>query len=173
MATVINTERLSLEPLGVRHLETVHEYASDPGNTRYMEHLPNETVEETREFLEEVEAQWKSAAPSRYEFAILYEGKQIGAVSLCRNDDLSVELGWIVNRKYWRQGIAYEASAALLEYAAKELKMKHFIAHCDAENTASYKVMEKLGMKRTSVHGGRKNRVSDEERMEFQYELFV
>lgn len=171
--TVIRTKRLTLEPLGTKHLKTVHEYASDLENTKYMQHLPNETIEETRGFLEDIEAEWKSDAPSRYEFAIIYKEKQIGAVSLCLNDDLSGEVGWIVNKKYWRQGIAYEAASALLDHAVKELNIKHFIAHCDAENTASYKVMEKLGMSRTGIHGGRKNRASDEERTEYQYELFI
>ena len=40
----IHTERLTLKPLGIQYLETVHEYASDPENTKYMMYLPNETV---------------------------------------------------------------------------------------------------------------------------------
>ncbi len=33
--------------------------------------------------------------------------------------------------------------------------------------------MEGLGMSRVNVSGGRKNRASDEERMEYRYELHV
>lgn len=168
---VINTKRLILEPLGSRHLKTVHKYASDIENTKYMVHLPNKTMEETMDFLQRAEKEWKSDKPSFYEFAILYKSKQIGAVSIYLNEDLSGELGWIINKEYWKQGIAYEASEALLDYAIKELNIKHFIAHCDAENIASYKIMEKLGMVRTGTCGGRKNKASDEERVEYQYEL--
>ena len=56
--TEINTERLTLRPLGTEYLESVHEYASDPENTKYMIHLPNESIEETRDFLMRAENEW-------------------------------------------------------------------------------------------------------------------
>lgn len=62
---------------------------------------------------------------------------------------------------------------ALLDYAKKELKIRHFTAHCDADNTASYRIMEKLGMSRTGTYGGRKNKSSNEEKTEYQYELYI
>lgn len=169
----IKTERLLLEPLGSKHLKTVHKYASDYENTKYMVHLPNKTIEETTDFLQRAEAEWKRDKPSYYEFAVLYNGRQIGAVSIYLGDDMSGEWGWIISKEYWGQGIAYEAAKALLEYAVKHLQIRHFIAHCDMENIASYKIMEKLGMVRTGIHGGRKNKSSDEERTEYQYELFI
>ena len=49
----------------------------------------------------------------------------------------------------------------------------HFYAHCDTENYGSYKTMEKIGMVRTDEYGGRKNKNSDEERREYQYEIRV
>lgn len=170
---ILYTERLILKPLGMEYLETVHEYASDIENTKYMIYLPNETIEETKEFLQKSDDEWKRDTPSFYEFAIIHENQQIGAVSIYLEGDSSGELGWIINKKYWNQGMAYEAAAALLDFSIRELKIKHFIAHCDAENTASYKTMEKLGMSRTDTHGGRKNRASDEERTEYRYELYV
>lgn len=169
----INTKRLMLKPLGMKYLETVHEYAVDIENTKYMLYLPNETLEETMAFLQKTDTEWASDKPSFYEFAIIYENQQVGAVGIYLEDDLSGELGWIINKKYWRQGIAYEAAAALLDFAIRELRIKHFIAHCDADNVASYKIMEKLGMSRTSTHNGRKNRASEEERTEYKYELYV
>lgn len=170
---VINTKRLRLEPLGMKHLKTVHAYASDIENTKYMLHLPNKTIAETTAFLQKAELEWMRSTPSFYEFAVIYKNKQIGAVCMYLNDDLSGELGWIINKAYWKQGTAYEAAKALVDYAAKELKIKHFTAHCDTKNTASYKIMEKLGMSRTNTYGGRKNRAADSESMEYEYELYV
>lgn len=169
----IYTKRLILKPLGIKYLKTVHEYASDIENTKYMIYLPNETMEETMDFLQKADAEWMGDTPSFYEFAIIYENQQVGAISIYLEGDSSGELGWIINKKYWKQGIAYEAAVALKDFAIRELKITHFIAHCDAENIASYKTMEKLGMSRTSTHGGRKNRASDEERTEYRYELFI
>ena len=81
------------------------------------------------------------------------------------------EVGWIINKNYWRNGFAYEAAKALIQYVKTETKVNHFLAHCDTENIASYKVMEKLGMVRTGEWGGRRNRSASEDSREYRYEL--
>ncbi|MDE5932680.1 MAG: hypothetical protein K2H40_09415, partial [Lachnospiraceae bacterium] len=78
----IMTKRLVLKPLGSEHFQTVNDYAMDYENTKYMCHLPNENVEETRNFLINVESEWKKERPEYFEFAILYKNKHIGAVSI-------------------------------------------------------------------------------------------
>ena len=142
-------------------------------NTKYMLHLPNNNIEETKEFLQRSDAEWKSAAPSFYEFAIIYQDKHIGAASIYLEDGLSGELGWIINKKYQKQGFAFEAARALMDFSINELKVKHFIAHCDAENIPSYKVMEKLGMSRTGEWSGRRNKSASKDSLEYQYELYL
>ena len=72
----INTERLILKPLGIEYLESVHEYSSDLENTRYMINLPNETLEETRDFLQKAENEWQCDTTSFYEFAIIYQDQR-------------------------------------------------------------------------------------------------
>lgn len=47
---------------------------------------------------------------------------------------------------------------ALVTYFIDNMKTTHFIAHCDTENVASYRVMEKLGMVKTGKWGGRRNK---------------
>lgn len=166
----IRTPRLLLKPLGPKYLATVNEYALDPENTRYMYHLPNADSGETLRFLQGVEAEWAKEKPAFYEFAVLYNDIHIGAVSIYFDREIG-ELGWILNRRYWGNGLAYEAAAALVSYFGKHCGTKHFRAHCDAENVASYKIMEKLGMVRTGEYGGRRNRSADEDSVEYQYDL--
>ena len=168
----ITTKRLTLRPLGSEYLETVNAYATDYENTKYMLHLPNENIEETAAFLAGVDEEWAKEQPASYEFAMLYQNEQIGAVGIYFENGAG-ELGWIINKKYWRNGFAYEAADALVSYAAEHMGTTHFIAHCDTENTASYKVMEKLGMTRTGEYGGRRNRAAAEDSFEYQYELFL
>lgn len=215
----IQTKRLRLRPLGTQYLQSVHAYASDLENTKYMQCLPNETLEETLEFLKNAEAEWEKETPSFYEFAVLCGERQIGAVSVylesgaqestqnggqesmqdgaqestqdgarestqnsVRNgaqdrvqgsaqDGAAGELGWVFHRDYWGQGFATEAARALVAYCVRELKLRRLIAHCDAENAASYHVMEKLGMTRAGVSHSRKNRASNETRTEYLYEM--
>lgn len=168
----ITTKRLTLKPLGSEYLETVNAYATDYENTKYMCRLPNENIEETASFLAGVDAEWEKEKPESYEFAMLYQGKHIGAVGIYFEDGVG-ELGWIINKKYWRNGFAYEAAKALVSYFTEHMGTAHFIAHCDTENTASYKVMEKLGMTRTGEWGGRRNRAAAEDSFEYQYELIL
>lgn len=184
------TKRLILRPIGIQYLQTAHEYSSDPENTNYMIFLPNESIEETEEFLKKMEAEWQKEEQTFYEFAIIKSEKHIGSIGLewvtddsavspknyynvQKQDQTTMEFGWILHKNYWGQGIVTEAAQALLEFGNKELGARHFIAHCDSENRGSYKVMEKLGMQRTACYGGRKNRASEEERREFLYELFL
>lgn len=167
----IVTERLVLAPHGPRYLETTNEYAMDPENTKYMFYLPNQSSEETLTFLWSAEEEWAKDTPAYYEFAILYDGMHIGAVSIYFENDAG-ELGWIINKKYWGQGFGYEAARALVDHFAGQ-GVRRFIAHCDTENVPSRKIMEKLGMTLTGEYGGRRNRGADHDSFEYQYELEV
>ena len=168
----IKTDRLLLRPLGSEYLLSVNEYSTDPDNARYMVFLPRENLEETAAFLKNVDAEWEKENPAFWEFAILHAGKHIGAVSVYFQGAAG-ELGWILNKKYWGNGFALEAAKAVIDFAVREKETTHFIAHCDTANTASCRVMEKLGMVRTGEYGGRRNRAAVQDSMEYQYEMTV
>ncbi|MCQ2506865.1 MAG: GNAT family N-acetyltransferase [Lachnospiraceae bacterium] len=143
---IINTKRLTLRPLGVKDLKSVHAYAGDSENCKYMLFLPNETEEKTLEFLMRAEKQWNSENPAYYEFAIEFEGKHIGAISLWLLEDGETgELGWVIHKDFWGRGIVTEAATAMIEFAGT-LNLKKLIAQCDCRNIGSAKVMEKIGM---------------------------
>ena len=170
----VDTERLSLRPISVQDLETTHAYAADPENTKYMMFLPNESLAETEEWLRASEAMWESPAPHHLEFAILLEGRHIGSVTLYPDDGNRMELGWILHRDFWGRGYALEAARAAIDYARERLGTRSFYAQCDSENEPSYRLMERLGMRRVSCVGGRKNRsMGDKERMELTYEMEI
>lgn len=147
MNIILNTERLTLRPLDVSDLQTVHEYASDKDITKYMIHLPNKSLDETYRFLADVRAEWQKEEPSYYEFAILYHSVHIGAVSLYLNEEKTEgEFGWILNKKYWGKGFATEAALAVKSFAVKQLKLKKLVAYCDSRNLSSTRVMERIGL---------------------------
>ena len=58
------------------------------------------------------------------------------------------EIGWVLNRRYHGSGYAMEAAVALLRYGFETLRLHRVIATCQPENVASWRVMEKLGMRR-------------------------
>ncbi len=170
----IETERLVLEPLGTKHYDTTYIYSTDPENTKMMCFLPCDNGEEVMDYLEKCDRQWQMELPEYLDAAVILDGIHIGAVSIELLEDHKVgELGWITDKRYWGHGYAVEAAAALIDYIKERFGIKHFIAHCDSENAASVKALEKLGMVRKKIYSGRKNRNSDEERTECFYEMTV
>ncbi|BAZ40879.1 hypothetical protein NIES4101_68400 [Calothrix sp. NIES-4101] len=56
------------------------------------------------------------------------------------------QLGYRLDPDFWGQGLATEAANACLEYAFNTLKLKSVWAIVEPENTASIRVLQKLGM---------------------------
>lgn len=57
-----------------------------------------------------------------------------------------VELGWIVRRTHWGRGIATEAAMAWRDFAFETAGLERIVSMISAQNIASRRVAEKLGM---------------------------
>ncbi len=146
------TERLSIRPFLESDYEDLYEYLSlkeiytyEPGNPVSL-----------------VEAKTLAAERARgtnFWAAVLKEkNKVIGHVSFFPVEPkhfLTWEIGYIFNPAYQNQGYATEATKAVIAYAFTDLGAHRITGHCDQENTASWKVLEKCGMKREGAN--RKN----------------
>lgn len=78
----LKTERLTIVPQSLKYLQSTHEYASDRQNMRFMVYLPNDTIEDTQNFLARAEEEWNSPAQRDFECAILRGGEHIGGISV-------------------------------------------------------------------------------------------
>ena len=153
-------------------LQSVHEYASNVENTRFMLRLPNRSVRETEEFLNGAVREWEKDNPSFFEFAVVLNGRQIGAVSAYLDENRqNAEFGWILNKKYQHNGYAVEAALALKDFVFNVLRVKKIIAQCDCRNEASYRLMEKIGLKLESDDGTRIYAKNGETARELTYSL--
>ena len=56
-------------------------------------------------------------------------------------------IGYVLNKDYWNQGLATEATKAVIALAFEQLGMNKLIAVHDQDNPASGWVMAKSGMK--------------------------
>lgn len=169
----ITTERLALEPISLKYLESTYAYSSDLENTRLMMFLPYSSTDELEEYLRGAVDQWKLDDPHHLEFVVLLGDVHIGGVTLYPTEPGSAELGWILDKHYFGHGYATEAIRAVMDYGQREWGIHRFFAQCDSENAASYRLMERLGMRYVCTTGGRKNRSSDEERQEVTCEIHV
>lgn len=55
------------------------------------------------------------------------------------------EIGWMIDRRVWGQGLATEGAGAILELAAPNYGQQHVISLIHPDNAASIRVAEKLG----------------------------
>ena len=61
---------------------------------------------------------------------------------------VQAEIGWCLDPAYQGRGLATEGVAALLEICFDGLGLRRVLANCFADNTASWRLMERLGMRR-------------------------
>ena len=89
---------------------------------------------------------WSSASPSLIGFGGLWPFR----------DPPDLELLYGVTERFWGQGYAAEVAQAVMTYCFDSLHMPVVRASTDAANTASVRVLEKLGFRcvRRSTIGG-------------------
>ncbi len=147
----IETTRLILRPFKASDFEQVHEYASDPPVTQFQHWGPN-SEEATREFLGRAQAWANESNPQNFEFAIVVRDgtRVIGGcgVQARRAAFREYEIGWTLNRQFWRRGIGTEAARALVGFAFEKLDAHRLYALIDPENLASVMLAAKLGFRR-------------------------
>ena len=140
----VETERLLIRKFEKEDLQAVYEYTSD---ANVMKYIPEGvfTKETAKEFIV------KNMGDRADKFAVVLkdENMLIGHMFFCKYfGDHTYEIGWVFNPKFYNKGYASEAAKAILQYAFEEMKLHRVIATCQPQNPPSYRVMEKIGMRR-------------------------
>ncbi len=152
------TPRLILREVEESDWAAVLAYQRDPRYLRYDD-WAYRTERDVRGFLREF-VEGRGVYPRvSYHFAIVCKDvcndvrkggrRLIGLCSLRRAaaTSFSAELGYEITPDEWGRGYASEAAAALLEYGFTQLDLHRVRAACIADNLASARVMEKIGMR--------------------------
>lgn len=147
----LTTPRLVLREYRPDDYEAIREYDADPQVQRYRGAVTI-TEQQTRDYLQAMIG-WAAERPrARYMLAVCLpaDDRVIGwlPLRLTRPELREAEIGWTVGRRHWGRGYATEAAQAMLGFAFAELGLHRVVAYCRAENRASWRVMEKLGMRR-------------------------
>jgi len=64
------------------------------------------------------------------------------------------ELGFITDRTFWGEGLAYEALQAVIDHAAQQLRLRRLSARTHLGNVRSVRLLEKLGFQEEGVLRG-------------------
>jgi ribosomal-protein-alanine N-acetyltransferase len=147
----IVTERLTLREFHADDEQDIHEYGGDPEVSTFTDWGPNMLAQSRGHLAERLQHQseWPRSDGS-LAVQLRAEPKVIGSASLWLTDasNGTAAFGYAFNRRYWNKGYATEASRALLQVAFYVRKLHRVFATCDARNVASWRVMDKLGMRR-------------------------
>ena len=149
----ICTERLTLRPFNEGDGAAVADYwNSDPNWSRFNESVPlDHTIRDAQKFVAEMISRDREDQPS---WAVLLEGRVVGVVSLTFLQDHRVSvIGYGIHGGLKGRGISAEASTAVLKCAFDCYpQLQKVRARTDAKNTASIRVLDKLGFSREVIH---------------------
>jgi RimJ/RimL family protein N-acetyltransferase len=147
----IRTKRLALRPFTRDDLDAVHAYQSDPDVMRYLYAEVALDRYATRRALDaKIGHGTLTEAGQSLILAVEHESTVVGEVVLkwLNRQHQRGEVGFVLNPAHHRHGYATEAAEAMLFLAFDGLGLHRVIGRCDGRNTASARVLERLGMRR-------------------------
>ena len=154
-STNLRTERLELRPVRDEDVDRILEYRNLPEVIRWL----LRTEVDPASF----RAACRRAAedPDDHSVAVALDGVVIGTISLDVVDGMGqpgmparteAQLGYTFDPAYGGHGYATEAVTAMVAHAFDRLGVRRITAGCFADNLASVRILEKVGMRREQ-HG--------------------
>ena len=144
---VLTTPRLRLRPWQETDLEDFFEYARVDGVGQMAGWMPHQSIEESQRIL-------GSFIRHKKTFTLEYQGKVIGSLGIEEYDESHYpelapfqgrELGYVLSKAYWGQGLMPEAVAAVQEWLFREMGLDFLLVGHFAHNRQSQRVIEKCG----------------------------
>ena len=145
--TILTTDRLVLRPWRASDLEDFYEYASVDGVGQMAGWAPHKDREESRLILNRF-------IDGKKTFAIEYQGKVIGSLGVEQYKEENFpeydklrcrELGFVLSKDYWGQGIMPEAVREVIRWLFEEKDLDAIFCGHFVWNLQSARVQEKCG----------------------------
>jgi ribosomal-protein-alanine N-acetyltransferase len=154
---MLETERLLFRKATWDDLDAIIEMRSDEDFVRYLGGKKLQTPEFIKKRLG-----FYIECYEKFGFgfcAMIYkpDNRFIGMSGLQPLEDTGeIEVGYNMMKEYWGRGIGTEAARAWLEYGFNSVGLERIVAVAQPENTGSWRIMKKLGMKyeKTETHYG-------------------
>lgn len=152
----LKTRRFTLAPVSANHVPLLFPLMRDERLTTYLAWAPHKDPSETAAVVASLEDSQRKG--TGYHWTILEKDAAVGVISL-----IDVRLQhrlWLLNRAeiaYWTdpqrqgEGIATEATAAVIEVAFRELGLNRLIVSHTSDNPASGRIPQKLGFRFVGV----------------------
>jgi ribosomal-protein-alanine N-acetyltransferase len=147
----LRTDRLLLREFREEDWPALHAVESLPEVARYQD-FDVRTPEESRHYvLRGIEGSREDPRLT-YDLAVerLADARVLGRCGMGITDleQREAVLWYTLHPDSWGQGFTTEAARALVDFAFRELKLHRIWAECDPRNPGSWRVLEKIGMRR-------------------------
>lgn len=152
MKNPIETERLLLREVVFSDVDGMFELDSNPNVHTYLGNKPVTTIEQSREYIEFLQQQYKDFGTGRWAVILKETNEFIGWSGIkfitdeINNHQNFYEIGYRFIEKHWGKGYATEAGKAFIDHAFNEMKVEAVYAYADEGNDNSRKILEKLGL---------------------------
>lgn len=146
----IETPRLRLRKLTLKDAENMFSYCSNEEVAKYVTWDRHETIDNTIDFIMFVLEQYQSKKIAPWAIEVKETNEMVGTIDFVSwsTHHHHAEIGYALSQQYWGKGMIPEAATALLTFGFENMNLERIEARCFVENTASAKVMEKIGMTR-------------------------
>ena len=142
------TERIAFRLVDYRDLDFLASMLGDP---EIMRHYPKVlSREESRAWLEKILRRYREDGHAFWLMESRFTGEPIGQMGLLKQNVAGVdekEIGYMLHRSYWRQGLAAEGAAAVRDCAIQEFGCQRIISLIRPANIASQRVALSYGAK--------------------------
>jgi RimJ/RimL family protein N-acetyltransferase len=142
---MINTSRLLIRQFQEQDYTSLFEYLSNPSIYRFEPGEPI-SLEKAKELASE-----RTQGHDFWAVILKDNQKLVGHLYFKQIEPKEFqtwELGYIFNPDFHNKGYATESASGLVQYGFMHFGIHRVIAHCNPENAASWKVLEKIGMRR-------------------------
>lgn len=139
---MLTTERLILRPFFAADGNDLYEYLSDPAVVEFEPYRPL-SLDECHQ-----EAERRANDGAFIAVCLKENGKLIGNIYFDKREYDAWELGFVFNAAYQGKGYAYESAKEVLRNAFSKLGIRRVVACCNPLNEKSWRLLERLGLRR-------------------------
>lgn len=146
---ILETDRLILRTWKPADVDLMAAIDQDPKVCQYLPAIGNQAATEAG--IQRMIKHYEEHGFGLYAVELKENGEFIGFLGLSvpsfeAHFTPAVEIGWRLASKHWGKGYATEAAKAVLCYGFLTLNLNEIVSFTVANNTASRRVMEKIGL---------------------------
>lgn len=149
----LESKRFVLREVKEKDYLSIYEIYSDNDTVKYQQMVTMQTMEQAQKSVQAFLRGFENKKFIRWCIATRQQDNVVGLITLHSFNrwNSQGEIGFMLNKAYWRQNIMGEVGEEILKFAFQVMDLNRIEASVHPENIASIKLCEKLGFKEEGV----------------------